>query len=135
MHAALVEWRHWLEGAQHPMLIWTVLFSLLFNRFNFNLTYRPGSKNVRADALSRLFQSENAPQTILPPTWVVVVVTWGLESAVRAAQHKDPVIASSSPSPPVNLPVIPGFEDQPFHSAAFLVAHLRGRRPRVRGSL
>ena len=23
VHAALEEWRHWLEGAQHPVLIWT----------------------------------------------------------------------------------------------------------------
>ena len=73
VHAALEEWRHWLEGAQHPVLIWTdhknliyirdakrlgprqARWALLFSRFNFTLTYRPGSKNVRADALSRLF--------------------------------------------------------------------------------
>ena len=23
VHAAMEEWRHWLEGAQHPVLIWT----------------------------------------------------------------------------------------------------------------
>ena len=23
VHAALIEWRHWLEGVQHPILIWT----------------------------------------------------------------------------------------------------------------
>ena len=53
VHAALVEWRHWLEGAQHPVLIWTdqknltyireakrlgprqARWALLFSRFNF----------------------------------------------------------------------------------------------------
>ena len=32
MHAALEEWRHWLEGAQHPMLIWTDHKNLTFIR-------------------------------------------------------------------------------------------------------
>ena len=50
---------------------------------------------MRADALSRLFPGEGASgnvnqQTILPPTRVVGVVTWGLESAVRAAQRAHP---------------------------------------------
>ena len=69
VHAALEEWRHWLEGAQQPVLIWTdhknltyirdakrlgrqARWALMFSRFNFTLTYRPGSKNVRADACS-----------------------------------------------------------------------------------
>ena len=56
VHAALVEWRHWLEGAQHPVLIWTdhknltyireakrlgprqAHWALLFSWFNFTLT-------------------------------------------------------------------------------------------------
>ncbi|KAI3374617.1 hypothetical protein L3Q82_021191 [Scortum barcoo] len=37
---ALEEWRHWLEGS----------------KFNFTLSYRPGSRNVKPDALSRQFQ-------------------------------------------------------------------------------
>ena len=62
VHEALEEWRHWLEGAQHPVLIWTnhknlthireakrlgprqARWALLFSRFNFTLMYRPGSK-------------------------------------------------------------------------------------------
>ena len=101
VHAALEEWRHWLEGAQHPILIWTdhknltyirnakrlgprqARWALLFSRFNFTLTFRPGSKNVRADALSRLFSTETQPQssdqhTFLPPARVIGVVTWGV---------------------------------------------------------
>ena len=53
---------------------------------------------MQADALSRLFPCEGVsgntnPQTILPPTRVMRVVTWGLESAVRAAQRAHPVPA------------------------------------------
>ena len=116
VHAALEEWRHWLDGAQQPVLIWTdhmnqtyirdakrlgprqARWALMFSRFNFTLTYRPGSKNVRADALSRLFPSVGnppscSPQVILPSTRVVGVVTWGLESAVRAVQRTHPIPA------------------------------------------
>ena len=60
---ALEEWRHWLEGAQHPFLVWTdhrnleylqqakrlnprqARWALFFGRFDFTLSYRPGSKN------------------------------------------------------------------------------------------
>ena len=110
VHAALTAWQHWLEGAQQPILIWTdhrnltyvrdakrlgprqVRWALFFCRFNFTLTYHPGSKKVRADALSRLFppndpQESPAANTILPPARVVGVVTWGVELVVRMAQR------------------------------------------------
>ncbi|XP_061550331.1 uncharacterized protein LOC133411694, partial [Phycodurus eques] len=66
---ALMEWRHWLEGAQTPFLVWTdhknleyiktakrlnarqARWALFFTRFNFTLSYRPGSKNGKPDAL------------------------------------------------------------------------------------
>ncbi|KAI3354811.1 hypothetical protein L3Q82_004536 [Scortum barcoo] len=71
---ALEEWRHWLEGAEQPFLVWTdhknlgylksakrlnsrqarwALF-FFFSRFRFTLSYRPGSQNAKPDALSRL---------------------------------------------------------------------------------
>ena len=70
-------------------------WALFFCWFNFTLTYRPGSMNVRADALSRLFppkdsQDNPTSDTILPPARVVGVVTWGVESAVRMAQRTQP---------------------------------------------
>ena len=88
----LAEWRHWLEGAEQPFLVWTdhknleylknakrlnsrlARWSLFFNRFNFSLSYRPGSKNTKPDALSRLYDPEPAakePEHILPLNRVV----------------------------------------------------------------
>ncbi|KAI2653667.1 Transposon Tf2-9 polyprotein [Labeo rohita] len=79
MKLALEEWRHWLEGAQHPFTILTdhknleylrsakrlnprqARWALFFTRFQFFVTYRPGSKNTKADALSR--QAETSPHS------------------------------------------------------------------------
>ncbi len=84
---ALEEWRHWLEGAQHPFVVITdhknlqylqeakrlnprqARWALFFTRFRFKISYRPGSKNIKADALSRLHQPDptpNEPEPILP---------------------------------------------------------------------
>ena len=84
--AALEEWRYLLEGAAHPILIYTdhknleylkvaqrlkprqARWALLFTRFSFHITYRPGSKNTKPDALSRMYDSSeslNPPDTIL----------------------------------------------------------------------
>ena len=103
---ALEEWRHWLEGAEQPFLVWTdhknleyirsakrlnsrqARWALFFNRFNFSLSYRPGSKNAKADALSHLFDPGSAPRfpsNILPQSCVVGAVTWGVEQRVRQA--------------------------------------------------
>ncbi|KAK3508503.1 hypothetical protein QTP70_031361, partial [Hemibagrus guttatus] len=64
--AALEEWRHWLEGARHPFQVLTdhrnleylhgakrlnprqARWALFFTRFQFMVTYRPGSKNGKA---------------------------------------------------------------------------------------
>ncbi len=64
---ALEEWRHWLEGAQHPFMVITdpknleylrsakrlnprqARWALFFTRFQFSITYRPGDKNVKAE--------------------------------------------------------------------------------------
>ena len=65
------EWRHFLEGAQHPVTVYTdhknleyfmsakvlnrrqARWSISLSRFNFVITYRPGSQQIRSDALSR----------------------------------------------------------------------------------
>jgi hypothetical protein len=65
------EWRHFLEGAQHPVTVYidhknleNFMFAKVLNRrqacwsislshFNFVIMYRPGSKQMRSDALSQ----------------------------------------------------------------------------------
>jgi len=65
------EWRHFLKGAQHPVTIYTdhkkleyFMYAKVLNRrqarwsislscFNFVITYCPGSKQIRSDALSQ----------------------------------------------------------------------------------
>ena len=132
IHAALTEWRLWLEGTQHPILIWTdhknltyirdakrlgprqARWALFFSRFDFTLTYCPGSKNIRTDALSLLFPTETpnlspAMDTILPPARVVGVVTFGVESAVTMAQRAQPDLGGWPPE----LPFRPNDSSQP----------------------
>ncbi|CAJ0931337.1 unnamed protein product [Ranitomeya imitator] len=73
MKWAFEEWRHWLEGAKHCVVDLNdhknltylesakrlnprqARWSLFFARFDFVISYLPGSKNVKADALSRSF--------------------------------------------------------------------------------
>ncbi|CAJ0968840.1 unnamed protein product, partial [Ranitomeya imitator] len=73
MKWAFEEWRHWLEGTKHRVVVLTdhknliylesakrlnprqARWSLFFSRFDFVVSYLPGSKNVKADALSRSF--------------------------------------------------------------------------------
>uniref|UniRef100_A0A3Q2VWQ2 Gypsy retrotransposon integrase-like protein 1 n=1 Tax=Haplochromis burtoni TaxID=8153 RepID=A0A3Q2VWQ2_HAPBU len=108
---ALEEWRHWLEGAGQPFLIWTdhknllylrtakrlnprqARWSLFFARFNFTLSYRPGSRNTKPDALSRQYSSDSgasSPATILPAACVVGALTWEIEETIRQALPGDP---------------------------------------------
>ncbi|KAL0202498.1 hypothetical protein M9458_000516, partial [Cirrhinus mrigala] len=83
MKAALEEWHHWLEGAIHPFQIITdhknleyikvarrmkprqARWSLFFTCFNFTVTYRPGTKNHKADALSRRHDPDQPDRPIV----------------------------------------------------------------------
>ncbi|KAL0153973.1 hypothetical protein M9458_050730, partial [Cirrhinus mrigala] len=94
---ALEEWRHWLEGSQHPFQVITdhknlqylreakrlnprqARWALFFTRFKFSISYRPGPKNIRADALSRLHAPDDQPnnqEPILPETLFVNPIQW-----------------------------------------------------------
>lgn len=85
--SALKEWRYLLEVSAHPILVytdhknleylrtakrlrpWQARWALFFSRFQFHITYRPGSKNIKPDALSRMFldsEETQPPDTILP---------------------------------------------------------------------
>uniref|UniRef100_A0A8C7HG43 Gypsy retrotransposon integrase-like protein 1 n=1 Tax=Oncorhynchus kisutch TaxID=8019 RepID=A0A8C7HG43_ONCKI len=109
---ALEEWRHWLEGAEQPFVVWTdhknlayvqsakrlnsrqARWALFFGRLNFSLMFRPGSKNGKADALSRMFsktdESGAKTETILPQNLVVGAITWRIEEDVMAALRTQP---------------------------------------------
>ncbi|KAI2646233.1 Transposon Tf2-6 polyprotein [Labeo rohita] len=103
---ALEEWRHWLEGSGVPFIVWTdhknleyirtakrlnsrqARWALFFGRFNFTLSYRPGSKNVKPDSLSRIFDHSDRPSTpesIFPETLIVSTLTWEVETRVKTA--------------------------------------------------
>ncbi|KAK3516573.1 hypothetical protein QTP70_021975 [Hemibagrus guttatus] len=93
---ALEEWRSWLEGAKHPFLVLTdhknleylrdakrlnprqARWALFFTRFNFTISYCPGSKNVKADTLSRIHSPEEStddPEPIIPEKLFVSPIT------------------------------------------------------------
>lgn len=101
---ALGEWRRWLEGAEPPFLVWTnhrnleylqsarhlnsrqARWALFFNRFNFHLSYRPGAKNIKPDASSRVYCTDPKPaepEYILPRTCILGAVQWEVEDVVH----------------------------------------------------
>lgn len=115
------EWRHWLEGAKYPFLVWTNhknleyirkakrlnswqdQWALLLTRFNFTLSYCPGSWDGKPDALSWQFAVGkrndwiSPPVSILPPP-CVVAVEFGIEEQVwtTAASHPGPSACPNS---------------------------------------
>ncbi len=78
MKAAIKEWQHLLEGVAHPFQVITdnknleyikstkrlnprqAHWALFFTRFQFTVTYRLGSKNCKADAISRRYDLTNS---------------------------------------------------------------------------
>ncbi len=103
---ALGEWRHWLEGAAQPFIVWTdhrnltyirsakrlnarqARWALFFERFDFAISYRHGSKNTKPDALSRQFDSsedDSVTETILPEGLVMGSLVWGIKRQVKRA--------------------------------------------------
>ncbi len=64
--------------------------SLFFGRFKFTLSYWPASKNVKPDALLRLFgapEGELTAKAILPEGVVVGALSWGIEQRVEEARR------------------------------------------------
>ena len=111
IHDALKEWRHWLEGASLPFVVLSdhknlvylqsakrlsprqSRWSLFFTRFNFTISYKPGSENVKADALSRQFSDSApsaAPEPILPQSRFLGALVWQIEAEVSRALQTDP---------------------------------------------
>ncbi|KAL0161463.1 hypothetical protein M9458_045188, partial [Cirrhinus mrigala] len=106
---ALEEWRHWLEGAAHPFQVLTdhknlqylcdakrlcpcqARWALFFTSFQFTISYRPGSKNVRADSLSHLFEPDEAtdtPSNIIPSQIIISPIEWTSPPAVATPEPR-----------------------------------------------
>ncbi len=119
MKAAFEEWRHWLEGAKHPFTVLTdhrnleylrsakrlnhrpARWALFFTRFDFSVTYRPGTQNTKADALSRLHKSSIIPpnhESIISPTVILAPIQWDIMSEIAEAQATDPPPAETPPN-------------------------------------
>ena len=66
---------------------------LFFSCLNFSLSFRPGSRNAKPDALSRQFSSAQdpaPPETILPARCLVGAALLRIEALVREAQDQEP---------------------------------------------
>jgi hypothetical protein len=100
---ALEDWRHFLEGAQHKVEVWTdhknlqyfmtaqklnrrqARWSLYLSRFDFNLHHRPGRSMGKPDALSRRpdhgdGSGDNAEIVLLKPELFVVRAIEGIRA-------------------------------------------------------
>uniref|UniRef100_A0A3B1IMZ3 Gypsy retrotransposon integrase-like protein 1 n=1 Tax=Astyanax mexicanus TaxID=7994 RepID=A0A3B1IMZ3_ASTMX len=129
---ALEEWRHWLEGALHPFVVLTdhknleylrtakrlnsrqARWSLFFSRFNFSITFRPGSRNTKADALSRMYATEpspvtSSPERILPDSVAVAVIQWEFDEQICRANTQ---LLPQEGIPPGKLYVPPEFRER-----------------------
>lgn len=126
---ALEEWSHWLEGAANPFVVLTdhknleylhntrwlnprqARWALFFARFMFTLSYQPGSKNTKADALSQLYSTEREEEkltTTLPATCWVNAKEWEVDREITE---------SSTVRTPESCPT----------GKVFVPSHLRGR--------
>ncbi|KAG5279490.1 hypothetical protein AALO_G00078340 [Alosa alosa] len=67
--------------------------TFFFTRFDFTISYRPGTKNQKPDALSRRFGSSRSVEDkapIIPSSRIMCPVRWGIETEVRRALQRDP---------------------------------------------
>jgi hypothetical protein len=60
---ALTAWRHWLEGAKHPFLIWTDRRNLVYIRAARRLTPRQARWAMFFTRLCSPFPTDQAPRT------------------------------------------------------------------------
>ncbi len=93
----LVEWRHWLEGANHPFGVITdhknlqylrdakwlnphqARWVLFFTRFQFTITYCLHSPDAPFE-----------PEPILPPAIIVSPIQWNIDREIQAATLTEP---------------------------------------------
>ncbi|KAL1269106.1 hypothetical protein QQF64_031395 [Cirrhinus molitorella] len=136
MKLALEEWRHWLEGATHPFTILTdhknleylraakrlnprqARWALFFTRFQFTVSYRPGTKNAKADALSRQEESSHKPEnheSILPSNLLLAPVLWDIITEISQFNHRNP--------PPTDCPPDSLYVPEPLRNRVLTQVH------------
>lgn len=79
---------------------------MFFTRFNFTVTYRPGTKNTKAEALSRQTEETTqnpTPETIFHEHLLVAPVQWDIITEIQQANLQIPPPAEC----PANLLFVP----------------------------
>ena len=79
---------------------------MFFTRFVFTLSYKPGSQNVKADALSRLYDTEERstdPTPIIPASGLVAPMVWEVDADIERASRAEP----TPPQCPVGCLYVP----------------------------
>jgi len=112
---ALKEWRHYLEGCPHPLIIWSdhenltrwrepqqlnrrqARWMLYMTRFNYVIKHFPGNKNVLTDALSRRPDLtpegvDNENLTLIPEAKFINFLSEDLRKNI--ASKKDAILTS-----------------------------------------
>ncbi len=134
---ALEEWRHSLSLVltDHKNLHYLreakrlnprhARWALFFTRFNYTISYRPGPKNTKADALSHLHtpeETEEEPEPIIPKKLIVCPIQWNPDTntssnastATRRAVHQGYSMSPElSPLPASTCTCIPGHPTTP----------------------
>ncbi|KAK3549287.1 hypothetical protein QTP70_034498 [Hemibagrus guttatus] len=113
--AALEEWQHWLQRTRHPFLMLMdhhnleylrgakclnprqACWALFFTRFQFSVTYHPGTKTGKADAVQATSPSLH-PEPILTPSIILAPIWWNLVEEIQQAHAKDPPPPTCPPS-------------------------------------
>lgn len=73
--------------------------SLFFAQFNYDITYRPGSRNVKSDGLPHQFSASESSKTyddILPPTCIDGMVACNIIKKILEDQMMEPDPGSGS---------------------------------------
>ncbi|KAI3376076.1 hypothetical protein L3Q82_016603 [Scortum barcoo] len=86
---ALQEWRHWLEGAEQPFLVWTDHKNLAYLRSAKRLNPRQARWALFPEQFS-LDTSPSEPASILPPSCIVGAASWDIETRVQEALKDHP---------------------------------------------
>ncbi|KAK3543233.1 hypothetical protein QTP70_014107 [Hemibagrus guttatus] len=104
---AVLSQRHSELGKLHPCAFYSQKLTAAETNYDFSVTYRPGSKNCKADVLSRQFEASSKPvqpDLILPVTAILAPVRWSLMEEIRRA-HTDKPLPAGCPATKVFVPL------------------------------